>query len=58
MAAKTIRAPFPPGALKHSLLTLENKTAMAEWHYWSRSMANVPHLIWTQTDILSSLQLI
>lgn len=30
MAAKTIRAPFPPGVLTHSLLILENTAAMAE----------------------------
>lgn len=29
MAAKTIRAPFPPDVLTHSLSTLESKPAMA-----------------------------
>lgn len=48
MAAKTIRAPLPPGILLYSLLS-SKKPAMEGWH-WSRSTANGTHLIWAQTD--------
>lgn len=55
MAAKTIRAPFPPDVLTHSLSTLESKPAMAGQYYWSRSTANGPLLILAQTDTLARL---